>query len=291
MTTTEAPNTVMLMPVTVTGGGFSHQVRAAGVVWKRDLMRFWTDRGRLVSSFIQPLLFLFVLGKGLGSTISTGRSGVSYSTFLFPGTIATGVMFTAVFSAISIVWDRELGFLREMLVAPVSRVSIIVGKCLGGATIATMQGVVLLALAGLVNVPYKPLLLLGMFGMLFLTSFAITAFGLLLAVRAESIQTVMPRVQLLLAPLMFLSGALFPTSGNIPVWLKVAVRINPVSYAVNAMRSIVLRYIPGHGAGTAFAAKLTWWGWVVPPWLCAAMVGVVGVLLLGVTIFLFTRDE
>src|SRR5580698_99061 len=122
MTATEAPHPVTLMPVTVTGGGFRHQVRAAGVVWKRDLMRFWTDRGRLVSSFIQPLLFLFVLGKGLGATIGSGHGGVDYSTFLFPGTLATGVMFTAVFSAISIVWDRELGFLREMLVAPVSRV-------------------------------------------------------------------------------------------------------------------------------------------------------------------------
>lgn len=285
-------SSVTLAPVTVTGGGFGHQVRAAGVVWKRDLMRFWTDRGRMISSFIQPLLFLFVLGKGLGATIGGGRPGADYSTFLFPGTLATGVMFTAVFSAISIVWDRELGFLREMLVAPVSRVSIIIGKCLGGATVATIQGTILLALAGLVHVPYNPLLLLGMFGMLFLTSFSITAFGLLLAVRAESIQTVMPRVQLLLAPLMFLSGALFPAGGNLPMWLKIAVRVNPVSYAVDAMRSITFRYLPNHQVvAAAFNSRITWWGWTVPPWLGAVMVAVVGFALLGATCWWFTRDE
>jgi ABC-2 type transport system permease protein len=283
--------TVTLAPVTVSGGGLRHEIRAAGVVWKRDLLRFWTDRGRLVSSFIQPLLFLFVLGKGLGSALGSSRGGADYSTFIFPGTLATGVMFTAVFSAISIVWDRELGFLREMLVAPVSRVSIIVGKCLGGATVATLQGVVLLALAGLVHVPYKPLLLLGMFGMLFLTSLAITAFGLLIAIRAQSIQTVMPRVQLLLAPLMFLSGALFPTGGSLPLWLRVAVRVNPMSYAVDAMRSIVFHYLPDHGKGAGFASGLSWWGWPVPPWLDVVVIASAGVLLLGLTCFLFSRDE
>jgi ABC-2 type transport system permease protein len=266
-------------------------VRAAGVVWKRDLLRFWTDRGRLVSSFMQPLLFLFVLGKGLGAALGSSRGGVNYSTFIFPGTIATGVMFTAVFSAISIVWDRELGFLREMLVAPVSRNSIVIGKALGGASVATLQGTVLLVLAGLVHVPYKPLLLLGMFGMLFLTSFSITAFGLLIAIRAESIQTVMPRTQLLLAPLMFLSGALFPTGGQLPTWLRIAVRVNPMSYAVDAMRRIVFHYLPDHGQGVGLVTGLTWWGWAVPAWLDVVVVAATGMLLLGLTCFLFSRDE
>ncbi|MBV9487069.1 MAG: ABC transporter permease, partial [Frankiaceae bacterium] len=275
-------STVELVPVTVAPGGFAHEVRAASVVWKRDLLRFWTDRGRLISSFMQPLLFLFVLGKGLGAALGSGRGGTDYSTFIFPGTLATGVMFTAVFSAISVVWDRELGFLREMLVAPVSRVSIIIGKCFGGASVATLQGTVLLALAGLVHVPYDPLLLLGMFGLLFLTSFAITAFGLLIAIRAETIQTVMPRTQLLLAPLMFLSGALFPTGGSLPMWLRIAVRVNPMSYAVDAMRSVTFHYLPDHGRGAGFATGLTWWGWPVPPCLDVIVVFTSGVVLLSV---------
>jgi ABC-2 type transport system permease protein len=117
-----------IAPVRVAARGPAHELRAVSVVWRRELYRFRTDRGRILSSFAQPLLFLFVLGKGLGANIPRGSfSGADYSTFLFPGVLATSVMFTAVFSAISIVWDRELGFLREMLVAPVSRSSIVLG--------------------------------------------------------------------------------------------------------------------------------------------------------------------
>ncbi len=176
----------------------------------RDLQRFRAEKPRIVSSLMQPLLLLFVLGKGLASTVGVRPGGGDYTTFLFPGVIATGVMFTAVFSAISIVWDREFGFLREMLVAPIGRTSIVVGKCLGGATVSTFQGLIILALAGLVHVPYDPVLLVGCAVLVFLTAFSITAFGLLLAVRVQTVQAVMPLVQLLLTPLMFLSGALFP---------------------------------------------------------------------------------
>ena len=113
-----------IAPVQFATRGARHELRAVKVVWYREILRFRTDRGRILSSFAQPLLFLFVLGKGLGASIPGNAFGdADYSTFLFPGVLATSVMFTAVFSAISIVWDRELGFLREMLVAPVSRTS------------------------------------------------------------------------------------------------------------------------------------------------------------------------
>ena len=134
-------------------------LRAVSIVWRREMIRFRRDRLRAVTSLIQPLLFLLVLGTGLSSL--AGRSlpsGVNFKTFIFPGVLAMSVLFTAVFSAASIVWDREFGFLREMLVAPVSRAAIVVGKCLGGATIATFQGIVMLALAGLAGVPYNPVL-------------------------------------------------------------------------------------------------------------------------------------
>src|SRR3954471_14460824 len=137
-------------------GGLRHDLRGVRVVWQREMIRFSRDRLRMVTSLIQPVLFLFVLGTGL-STITSGSSSqnVNLRTFMYPGALAMAVLFTAMFSAASIVWDREFGFLREMLVAPIARWSIVVGKCLGGATTAALQGVIILAFAGLVGVPYS----------------------------------------------------------------------------------------------------------------------------------------
>ena len=120
--------------VAVPKGGFGHEVRAALVVWEREMIRFRRDPARVIASVIQPLLFLFVLGGGLGSLVQAGTGGVDFKTFLFPGVLSMSVLFTAAFAGISMVWDREFGFLREMLVAPVSTTAILVGKCLGGAT-------------------------------------------------------------------------------------------------------------------------------------------------------------
>jgi ABC-2 type transport system permease protein len=155
--------------------------------------------------------------------------------------------------------------------------------------VATLQGVVLLALAGLVDVPYDPQLLAGALALVFLLAFAITAFGLVIAVRVKTVQTVMPLVQLLLTPLMFLSGALFPTGGDIPAWLRVAVRLNPISYGIDAMHAL-LRHVTGDTGGR-FATGLTWWGWPVPAWLDVVVVGATGVVLLGVAAVLFSATE
>jgi ABC-2 type transport system permease protein len=281
--------TTTIAPVQLAGRGPRHELRAVKVVWYRDLLRFRTDRDRVISSFAQPLLFLFVLGKGLGASLPVNAFGdADYSTFLFPGVLATSVMFTAVFSAISIVWDRELGFLREMLVAPVSRSSIVLGKTLGGATVATLQSLVLLALAGLVGVPYAPLMLIGCVLLLFVVAFSITAFGLVLAVRVQSIQTVMPRVQLLLAPLMFLSGAFFPVTSALPAWLHTLALVNPITYGVDAVRRLVLHYVdPAAGASVA----LHWGSWPVPIWLDVVVVGGVGALLFAVAAWLFSKTD
>src|SRR5690606_7128903 len=125
----------------------AHKVRATAMVWRREMIRFRHDTMRMLAMLLQPLLFLFVMGTGLSSVIRDGGA-VDFRTFLFPGVLAMSVLFSSAFAGISIVWDREFGFLREMLVAPVSQASIIVGKCLGGATMSTVQSVVLLALAG-----------------------------------------------------------------------------------------------------------------------------------------------
>src|ERR1700759_1870565 len=169
-----------LIRVAVPERGLRQDLRAAGIVWRREWIRFRTDRLRAVTSLIQPILFLFVLGSGLGSLAGRGLPpGISFRTFIYPGVVAMGVLFTAIFSAGSIVWDREFGFLREMLVAPVNRGAIVLGKCLGGATVATFQGIIVLALAGLAGVPYNPVLILTVIGELLLLSFTLHWSGVL----------------------------------------------------------------------------------------------------------------
>ena len=195
-------------------------LRAVSIVWQRELIRFRRDRLRAVTSLIQPLLFLLVLGTGLSSLAKGSMPpGVSFKAFIYPGVLAMSVMFTAIFSAASIVWDREFGFLREMLVAPVSRSAIVIGKIFGGATIATFQGIIMLALAGLADVPYNPVLLLTLAAELFLLAFTLTSFGVMMAARITQFQAFMALTQMLVLPLFFLSGALYPLTG-LPAWLE-----------------------------------------------------------------------
>ncbi len=151
MSTTEHPATAgsgappsappEIVRVSVPRRSFASELRAIKIVWRRELIRFRSDKLRMATSLVQPLLFLFVLGSGLQSLSSAGTHGVDLKTFIYPGILCIAVMFTAMFSAASIVWDREFGFLREMMVAPVRRSSIVIGKCLGGATVASFQGV------------------------------------------------------------------------------------------------------------------------------------------------------
>jgi ABC-2 type transport system permease protein len=283
--------TVVVAPVRVPASGVVHQARAALVVWERELIRFGRDRARIVSTLAQPVLFLFVLGTGLSSLVATGTGGIDFRTFLFPGVLAMSALFTAVFSGISMVWDREVGFLREMLVAPVSTSSILLGKCLGGATMATLQGAVILVLAGLVGVPYDPGMMLTLVGLLFLLSFLMTAMGLVLAARVRQIQTAMPMVQLTIMPMMFLSGALFPLAG-LPTWLSVVVRLNPLTYAVEPMRAVVFDHLHvPPAARAALDPGITWGGWHVPVAVQVLLVAVLGIALLGVAVLRFARTD
>jgi ABC-2 type transport system permease protein len=267
-------------------------LRAVSIVWRREMIRFRRDRLRAVTSLIQPLLFLLVLGTGL-SSLARGSMppGVNFRTFIFPGVLAMSVLFTAVFSAASIVWDREFGFLREMLVAPVSRSAIVVGKTLGGATIATIQGVIMLALAGLAGVPYNAVLFLILIGELLLLSFTITAFGVMMAARITQFQAFMALTQMLVMPLFFLSGALYPLSG-LPGWLSVLTRIDPLTYVVGPMRHAVFSHLNLNPLYLAHLSPgITWGGWVVPIWLSLAIVAVMGLAMLTVAIVEFSKTE
>lgn len=246
-----------------TVGGIRHEMRAAAMVWRREMIRFRHDRARMFAMLLQPLLFLFVMGTGLASIVDTG-SEVAFTTFLFPGVLAMSVLFSAAFAGISLVWDREFGFLREMLVAPVSKFAIVAGKCLGGATAATVQSVVLLVLAGLVDVPYHPVLMLQLLALLFVGAFLLTALGVLLSARVRQIQAAMPTSQLIIMPMMFLSGALFPMA-NLPDWLAVLTRLNPLTYVVQPMRGAIFAHLDlPPGAVAALDPSITWFGWQVP---------------------------
>jgi ABC-2 type transport system permease protein len=269
-----------------------HDLRAVGIVWRRELIRFRSDRLRAVTSLVQPILFLFVLGTGLSRLASRGLPvGLDYRTFIYPGVLAMSVLFTAIFSAASIVWDREFGFLREMLVAPVQRWAIVVGKCLGGATVATFQGVIFLALAGVAHVPYNPVLLLTLVGELLLLSFTLTVFGVMMAARIKQIQAFMALTQMVVLPLFFLSGALYPLNG-LPAWLTVLTRIDPLTYIVYPMRHTVFIHLPvSPQAIQALSPGITWFGWVVPVGLSLAMVTAMGAAMLAIAIAEFRKTE
>ena len=267
------------------------EARAVKIVWRRELIRFVGNRTQMVMWLMQPLLFLFVLGSGLQTLSGASTHGVDLKTFIFPGILCMAVMFTAMFSAASLLWDRELGFLREMMVAPVRRSSIVVGKCLGGASVASAQGVMVLVLAGLVHVPYDPVLILGVFGLQLLLAFTITAFGLMVAIRITQIQTFTSVMQMIVMPMFFLSGALYPVSG-LPTWLGVLNRIDPLTYGVDPMRRLVFNHLDiSAAARRALDPGVTWWGWHLPSWFEAGMVLLLGLAMMGVAIWQFTRTE
>jgi ABC-2 type transport system permease protein len=205
--------------------------------------------------------------------------------------LCLAVLFTAMFSAASLVWDREFGFLREMMVAPVRRSSLVIGKCLGGATVAGGQGLIVIALAGLVNVPYAPGLVLGVFALQMLLAFSITAFGVMAAARITQMQSFMALMQMVMMPMFFLAGALFPVAG-LPAWLTVLNRIDPLTYAVDPMRRIVFSHLDiSEEARRALDPGVTWFGWRVPGLVEAAVVAAIGGLMLLIAIVEFSRTE
>ena len=267
------------------------EARAVKTICGRELIRFVGNRAQIMMWLIQPLLFLFVLGSGLQSLSAASTGGVDLKTFIFPGVLCITVLFTAMLSAASLVWDRELGFLRELTIAPVSRASIIAGKCLGGAIIASSQGVIVLALAGLVGVPYDPVLILGVLGLLLLLAFAVTSFGLLVAVSIKQAQTFTSIMQLFVFPMFFLSGALYPVSG-LPTWLGALNRIDPLTYAVDPMRRLVFHHLDvTETARRTLDPGVTWWGWRLPAVVEVGMVLLLGLAMLAIAIWRFSRTE
>jgi ABC-2 type transport system permease protein len=295
-TTTETPAAtpgarLPVASVRVPASSLRGDLRAVKIVWRRELIRFSKDKLRIVTALVQPVLFLFVLGTGLSRLASAGTHGVDLRTFVYPGVLCMAVLFTAMFSAASLVWDREFGFLREMMVAPVRRSALVLGKCLGGATVASFQGVLVIALAGLVGVPYAPLLILAVFALQMVLAFTITAFGVMVAVRIKQIQSFMAITQMVMMPMYFLSGAIFPVDG-LPGWLTILNRLDPMTYAVDPMRRLVFSHLHiSQAARRALDPGVTWWGWHVPTVLEAGVVAFIGLVCLGVAVIEFSARE
>ncbi len=221
-----------------------NNLRAIYSIWLRDIIRYRRDKYRLISSLAQPALFLFVFGNGLARGLAidiqrTGGGSESYVSFIFPGIIGMTLLFTSVFTAVSIVWDREFGFLKEVMVAPISRWSIAVGKALGGSTVALIQGVIVLLLAPFLGLQLSFLTLFALIPLMYLISISLTSMGIVIAVKMETMEGFQMVLNFLVMPIFVLSGAMFPLS-NLPGWLHFLTRINPLSYGVDALRGLML---------------------------------------------------
>jgi ABC-2 type transport system permease protein len=210
------------------------------MVWLRDIIRYFREKSQLYGSIVRPLLWLFILGMGLrGSFEPSG--GLSYTQFIFPGIVAMTVIFTSIQSAISIIWDREFGFLKEILVAPVPRTSITIGKCLSGTTLSLIQAGIILILSPLVHVKISLVNILPLILVITISAFTLTGIGVLIAARMTSFQGFGTIMNFIIMPMWFLSGAMFPPK-NLPPWLNVLVRINPLTYGVDLMRRLILNH-------------------------------------------------
>jgi ABC-2 type transport system permease protein len=221
-------------------GTAGRQIGAVYAIWLRELTRFVSEPARLVGALGQPLIYLAVMGTGFGATFRAAAvpSGFSYLTFMFPGILGMTLLFTSLFSAISIIWDREFGFLKEILVAPVARGSIVLGKVAGGATVATIQGVILLLLAPVVGVHPTAVQIAQLCAVMILMAAALTSLGLAIASRMATMEGFQVIMNFLVVPMWLLSGAFFPLRG-LPVWMGALVRIDPLTYAVDGLRGVI----------------------------------------------------
>jgi ABC-2 type transport system permease protein len=227
---------------------------AAYTLWRRDIVRFFRQRSRLVGALLTPVVFWLLLGSGLGRSFHAASSNLDggYLEYFFPGTLALIVLFTAIFSTISLIEDRQAGFMQGVLVAPVPRTVIVVGKLLGGTTLAVAQATLFLVAApaaGLVLTPGElPALVLT----IALLAFALTGLGFVIAWSLNSTQGFHAIMNLLLVPMWLLSGAAFPASGA-AAWLRVLMAINPMTYGVSALQHLTLDHAAGPGFGVSMA--------------------------------------
>jgi ABC-2 type transport system permease protein len=215
------------------------ELRALYTLWLREIKRFTRDRARIIISFVQPLLWLVVFAAGFGARLLI--PGIDYQQYLFPGIVGQTLLFTAMFMGISVIWDKEFGFMKEVLVSPVSRFTIFLGKMFGDSTATIFQGIIVFAFGIIIGIPFNPIAILTAIPVMLLITFGLVSIGLTIASLLGSLETFGAIQTFVNLPLFFLSGALFPVSGaGIPEWLHVASIYNPLTYGVDALRTVIL---------------------------------------------------
>jgi ABC-2 type transport system permease protein len=249
------------------------QLRALYTLWLRETKRFVRDRARLIISFVQPLLWLVVFAAGFGARLIIPEIG--YQQYLFPGIIGQTLLFTSMFMGISVIWDKEFGFMKEVLVSPVSRFTIFMGKMLGDSSAALLQGIIVFAFGFILGIPFNPLTLFAALPIMLLLTFGLVSVGLILASFMGSLENFGAIQTFINLPLFFLSGALFPISGaGTPEWLQVASAFDPLTYGIDALRTVIL--------GAA-------WTPLHPLYINIGIVGVFDVVMVGVGTWAFSR--
>lgn len=269
-------------------------LRAIYIIWYRDILRYYRDRWRLLASLAQPLLFLVVFGSGLSSALGRGTlfgsaSGITYIQFMYPGIIGMSILFTAIFGAMSIVWDREFGFLKEVLVAPIDRWAVAIGKALGSTTQAMIQGLILLVLAPFIGVKLNVVTVLEIVPLAALLAFGLSSLGVAIASMMKSLQGFQVVMNFLMMPMFFLSGALFPLT-NLPGWMTWLTRLDPASYGIDPLRRVALS---DSGLPNAVIDRLalTINGRVLAIPLEASIMLAFGVVMLGIAVVSFQRRD
>jgi ABC-2 type transport system permease protein len=240
----------------------------AALTW-RDLLRFARDKNQVAGAIARPLLWLLLMGKGLRAAIPTVR-GLDYQAFVFAGALAMTTLFSGMFQSITIIWDREFGFLREVLVAPIARTTIVLGKVLSGATVTFVAGLLTLLFAPLVSIHLTALEFVALLAVLALWSIAVTALGVVVATRMETFEGFGVISNFVVLPLYFLSGGIFPVE-HLPGWMAALVRVNPTTYAVDLMRHAL-------GQPSAFPAVE-----------CGLVLGGFAAAMVGLSLLLFRR--
>ncbi|MFE3073053.1 ABC transporter permease [Streptomyces sp. NPDC059247] len=263
-----------------------HELRAIHALVHRDLLRLACQRAHTALMLLHPVLYLFILGGGMAALIPDAKLGVGYQTYLFPGMLMMTVQTPAIMVGIRLITDRQSGYLRELLMAPVSRSTLLLGSCLGGTLVATVQGAVLLSLSGAVGLPYDPVLLLTLLGGMLLASFTITALALALAVGLRRPETFHTLLGVVMMPLLFLSGGFFPLE-NMPGWAHALAAVNPIAYGVDLLRRSIGLRVPGQEA----VGGIAWGGWQPPLLLEAGLLLAGGALALWWATRRFSRPE
>jgi len=261
-----------------------NNLRGVYTIWYRDILRIWHDKMRMIGSLILPILFLVGFGSGLSARMGLLAPGIDFTQFMFPGIIGMTVLMSSFMAGVSVVWDREFGFLKEVLVAPISRASVAAGKTLGAATVALLQGIIILLFAPLVGISLSAGTVLALLPLMFLLAASMGSLGVLLATRIRSMEAFQAVMQMLMFPVVFLSGAFFPLQG-LPVWMNILVKINPATYGIAPIRQVVLGVPPG----SPFSVNL--FGHNMSLWENVTVLAVFGAAMILLAMWSFSSQE